>query len=35
VFTGAPRTFIADEETWYVPPGSLAAFEFTLNVRGA
>jgi nitrite reductase (NO-forming) len=34
VFTGAPETFIANEETWYVPPGSFAAFEFTIDVPG-
>jgi nitrite reductase (NO-forming) len=34
VYTGAPETYIANEETWYVPPGSFAAFEFTLNVPG-
>lgn len=34
VFTGDPETFIASEEVWYVPPGSMAAFEFTLDVPG-
>ena len=34
VFTGSPETYIANEETWYVPPGSFAAFEFTLNEPG-
>ncbi len=34
VFTGAPETFIANEETWYVPPGSFAAFEFVIDVPG-
>jgi nitrite reductase (NO-forming) len=34
VYTGAPETYIANEETWYVPPGSLAAFELTLDVPG-
>ena len=34
VFTGAPETFIANEETWYVPPGSFAAFEFTIEEPG-
>jgi nitrite reductase (NO-forming) len=34
VYTGAPETYIANEETWYVPPGSFAAFEFTLNEPG-
>jgi nitrite reductase (NO-forming) len=34
VFTGDPATYIANEETWYVPPGSFAAFEFILNEPG-
>jgi nitrite reductase (NO-forming) len=34
VYTGAPETYIANEETWYVPPGAFAAFEFTLNEPG-
>jgi nitrite reductase (NO-forming) len=34
VFTGSPETFVANEETWYVPPGSFAAFEFELDVPG-
>jgi nitrite reductase (NO-forming) len=34
VFTGAPETYIANEETWYVPPGSFAAFEFKIDVPG-
>jgi nitrite reductase (NO-forming) len=34
VYTGAPETYIANEETWYVPPGSFAAFEFTLDEPG-
>jgi len=34
VYTGSPETYIANEETWYVPPGSFAAFEFTLNEPG-
>lgn len=34
VFTGSPDTFILNEETWYVPPGSFAAFEFGLDVPG-
>lgn len=34
VFTGAPETFVANEETWYVPPGSMSAFELSLNVPG-
>lgn len=34
VFTGSPDTFIANEEAWYVPPGSVAAFEMHLDVPG-
>ena len=34
VFTGDPTTFIASEESWYVPPGSMAAFEFKLDEPG-
>jgi nitrite reductase (NO-forming) len=34
VFTGDPQTFIASEESWYVPPGSMAAFEFKLDEPG-
>jgi nitrite reductase (NO-forming) len=34
VFTGDPETFIASEESWYVPPGSMAAFEFKLDEPG-
>jgi nitrite reductase (NO-forming) len=34
VFTGDPQTLIASEESWYVPPGSMAAFEFKLDVPG-
>jgi len=34
VFTGSPETFVANEEAWYVPPGSVAAFEFKLDVPG-
>jgi nitrite reductase (NO-forming) len=34
VYTGSPETFVANEETWYVPPGSTAVFEFTLNEPG-
>jgi nitrite reductase (NO-forming) len=34
VVTGAPETYIANEETWYVPPGSFAYFEFKLDVPG-
>jgi nitrite reductase (NO-forming) len=31
---GSPDTYIANEETWYVPPGSFAYFEFKLDVPG-
>ena len=34
VYSGSPDTFIANEETWYVPPGSVAIFEFSLDVPG-
>lgn len=34
VYSGAPNTFVANEETWYVPPGSLSIFEFKLNEPG-
>lgn len=34
VIPGSPDTFIANEETWYVAPGSATAFEFTLNTPG-
>jgi nitrite reductase (NO-forming) len=34
VFSGSPDTPILNEETWYVPPGSVSAFEFTLNEPG-
>jgi nitrite reductase (NO-forming) len=34
VYTGSPDTFIANEETWYVPPGSVATFELTLDEPG-
>ncbi|MFZ0548710.1 MAG: copper-containing nitrite reductase [Candidatus Promineifilaceae bacterium] len=34
VYTGSPDTFILNEETWYVPPGSVATFELTANVPG-
>lgn len=34
VITGSPDTYVANEETWYVPPGSMSAFEFTLNMPG-
>jgi nitrite reductase (NO-forming) len=34
VVPGSPDTYIANEETWYVPPGSFAYFEFKLDVPG-
>lgn len=35
VWTGSPDTIAAtNEETWYVPPGSVSAFELTLNEPG-
>jgi len=34
VFSGSPDTFIANEETWYVPPGSVSAFDFKLDEPG-
>jgi nitrite reductase (NO-forming) len=34
VFGGSPETYVANEETWYVAPGSLATFELTLNEPG-
>ncbi|MGH2625598.1 MAG: copper-containing nitrite reductase, partial [Anaerolineales bacterium] len=34
VYTGSPDTFVADEETWYVPPGSVSVFEFHLDEPG-
>lgn len=34
VYSGSPDTFIANEETWYVPPGSASVFEFKLDVPG-
>jgi nitrite reductase (NO-forming) len=34
VFTGDPQTYVASEEVWYVPPGSMAAFEFKLDEPG-
>ncbi len=34
VYTGDPKTFVANEETWYVPPGSMSIFEFRLNEPG-
>ncbi|MEK6256528.1 MAG: copper-containing nitrite reductase [Chloroflexota bacterium] len=34
VVTGSVETPIFNEETWYVPPGSVAMFEFTVNEPG-
>ena len=34
VFTGAFDNPVRNEETWYVPPGSLSTFEFKLNEPG-
>ena len=34
VFSGSPDTFVANEEVWYVPPGSVSAFDFKLDVPG-
>ncbi len=35
VYPGSPNTPIENEETWYVPPGSAAAFEFKLDEPGS
>ena len=34
VYAGSPDTFVANEETVYMPPGSTAIFEFTTEVPG-
>jgi nitrite reductase (NO-forming) len=34
VYSGSPDTFTANEETWYVPPGSVSIFEFVVEVPG-
>lgn len=34
VYSGSPQTFVANEETWYVPPGSVSTFELKLNEPG-
>lgn len=34
VYSGSPETPIKNEETWYVPPGSVSTFEFKLNEPG-
>jgi nitrite reductase (NO-forming) len=35
VYSGSPDTFTANEETWYVPPGSASTFELSLNEPGS
>jgi nitrite reductase (NO-forming) len=35
VYSGAPETYTANEETWYVPPGSVSTFELTLDEPGS
>lgn len=34
VYSGSPDTFTANEETWYVPPGSASVVEFKLDEPG-
>jgi len=34
VYTGSPQTTIMNEETWYIPPGSVSTFELKLNEPG-
>jgi nitrite reductase (NO-forming) len=34
VYSGSPETYVANEETWYVPPGSVSTFEFRLDEPG-
>ena len=34
VYSGSPDTYIANEETWFVPPGSVSVFEMSLNEPG-
>ncbi|MBM2810614.1 MAG: Nitrite reductase, copper-containing [Chloroflexi bacterium] len=34
VYSGASNTFTANEETWYVPPGSVSTFELRLDEPG-
>lgn len=34
VYSGSPQTYTANEETIYVPPGSVTTFEFKLNEPG-
>lgn len=35
VYSGSPNTPIENEETWYVPPGSVSTFEFKLDEPGS
>ena len=35
VYSGSPDTYTANEETWYVPPGSVSTFELTLDEPGS
>ena len=34
VYSGSIETFVKNEETWYVPPGSVSTFEFKLDEPG-
>ncbi len=34
VYSGSPETFTANEEAWYVPPGSVSTFEMHLDEPG-
>ena len=34
VYSGSDETFTANEEAWYVPPGSVSTFEMFLDVPG-
>jgi len=34
VYSGSPETYVLNEETWFVPPGSVSIVEFTLNKPG-
>ena len=34
VYSGLPETYILNEETWYVPPGSVSTFELSLEEPG-
>lgn len=34
VYSGSPETFTANEEVWYVPPGSVSTFEMTMDEPG-